>query len=148
MKKVDTKKTVKNSDSHNRQSPQTTQSSRNSPRPAKPKEKGKDKDSAKVNSAVNGHDKSKTEETDETKAKPVIKTQDTLQLNDKSPEKKAADETEKKMENSAIQRDTQVPDISTSASETDKRKAKLKSEAEALDQFKGDGGNHGCRNDS
>ena len=137
MKKVDSKKSVKNSESQ-KLSPQPTQPSRGSPKHAPPKEKEKVKENhAKVKtSAVNNVEKSKSAETEEPKAKSVIVTPDTKHPSDKTTVKTAADKTEKPIENSAIQKDTKVPDNSKSSSEANKRKAKQKSEAEALDQLK------------
>lgn len=137
MKKVDNKKSVKNSESL-RQSPKTTQPSRSSPRPVPPKEteKDKEKDKPKLETPPKIADKSKSPQTvKETKAKPVIVNSETKQLNDKPPVKKAADKTEKSIDNSAIQKENKVPENSNSASVVDKKKAKQKSEAEALDQL-------------
>ena len=142
MKKGDGKKPLKNAEPQNRQSPQPhpTQPSRGSPKPAPPKQKEKDnrENHSKVtNSAIKNVAKSKPTETEQPKAKAVIKTPDTKQSCDKTMVKTAADKTEKTIESSAVQKDTKVPDNSTSSSsEANKRKAKQKSEAEALDQLK------------
>ena len=135
MKKVDSKKLVKNSDSP-RQSPQTTQSSQSSPRPnsVPTKEKDKNKEKLKTEKPKEA-DKSENTLPNNTKANSVIVTPDAKQLSDKAPVKKAADKTEKNADNSAIQRDIKVPENSRSTSETSKRKSKQKSEAEALDQL-------------
>ena len=152
MKKVDNKKPVKNSEPQNRQSPgpqpTPTQPSRGSPRGSPkpgglPKQKEKDSQenqSKLTNSAVKNVAKSKPTETEQPKAKAVIKTPDNAKQpsDNKTTVKTAADKTEKTIETqSAVQKDTKVPDSNSAGpTEADKRKAKLKSEAEALDQLK------------